>query len=361
MSRTTFFESLASPERTSRTDTRIHKDTNTHLMTLSTCAQPLQQMEEKDRNSHDALLARQERVSSDGTVQTQQTVRGKRKSALEAKCRLQTPPTAPRPDPKRFIRVEILDAKTREQLCFLDKVEPHSTIGEIKSLFHKLYPHWYPARQALKLDPRGKSLRDEEVLQSLPVGTTATMFFKDLGPQLGWTMVFLAEYLGPLLTYLLFYFRVPYIYSHSFAFTSSPHPVVRLACVCHTIHYIKRLVETIFVHRFSHGTMPLRTIVWNCAYYWGFSAWLAYYINHPLYTPPSYGDLQINYALAIFVMCELGNFSIHLTLNSLKNVALYTLLGFIQMSIWAKGKHKAYSREFKDYPALRMAIIPLIL
>lgn len=24
----------------------------------------------------------------------------------------------------------------------------------------------------------------------------------------------------------------------------------------------------------------------NCAYYWGFSAWLAYYINHPLYTPP---------------------------------------------------------------------------
>uniref|UniRef100_A0AAV2L2M8 Very-long-chain enoyl-CoA reductase n=1 Tax=Knipowitschia caucasica TaxID=637954 RepID=A0AAV2L2M8_KNICA len=304
-----------------------------------------------------------------------------------------------------FFEVEILDAKTKEQLCFLDKVEPHSTIGEIKSLFHKLYPHWYPARQALTLHPR-KSLRDDEVLQSLPVGTTATMFFKDLGPQLGWTMVFLAEYLGPLLTYLLFYFRVPYIYSQGFAFTSSPHPVVTLACACHTCHYIKRLVETIFVHRFSHGTMPLRTIVWNCAYYWGFSAWLAYYINHPLYTPPSYGDQQINYALAVFVMCELGNFSIHLTLNRLKNgarnrtfpgptknpftwlyffvscpnytyevgtwvgfsvmtqcvpVALFALLGFIQMTIWAKGKHKAYSREFKDYPSLRMAIIPLIL
>lgn len=42
-------------------------------------------------------------------------------------------------------------------------------------------------------------------------------------------------------------------------------------------------------------------------------------------------------------------------------VAFYTLLGFIQMSIWAKGKHRAYSREFKDYPSLRMAIIPLIL
>ncbi|XP_018553763.1 very-long-chain enoyl-CoA reductase [Lates calcarifer] len=309
-----------------------------------------------------------------------------------------------------FFEVEVLDANTREQLCFLDKVEPHSTIGDIKSLFHKSYPHWYPARQALKLDPKGKLLRDDEILQNLPVGTTATMYFRDLGPQLGWTMVFLAEYIGPLLTYLLFYFRVPYIYSHRYALTSSPHPVVTLACACHTFHYMKRLIETIFVHRFSHGTMPLRTIVRNCAYYWGFSAWLAYYINHPLYTPPckfQYGELQVNYALVIFVMCELGNFSIHLTLNNLRGdgprgrryptptknpftwlfffvscpnytyevgawvsfsimtqclpVAFYTLLGFIQMTIWAKGKHKAYSREFKDYPSLRMAIIPLLL
>lgn len=35
----------------------------------------------------------------------------------------------------------------------------------------------------------GKSLRDDEILQNLPVGTTATMYFKDLGPQLGWTTV----------------------------------------------------------------------------------------------------------------------------------------------------------------------------
>lgn len=43
------------------------------------------------------------------------------------------------------------------------------------------------------------------------------------------------------------------------------------------------------------------------------------------------------------------------------SVAFYTLLGFIQMTIWAKGKHRAYIREFKDYPSLRVAIIPLIL
>ncbi|KAJ4922908.1 hypothetical protein JOQ06_026199 [Pogonophryne albipinna] len=126
-----------------------------------------------------------------------------------------------------FFEVRVLNGKTKEHLCFLDKVEPYSTIGDIKSLFHKSYPHWYPARQALSLDPKDKSLRDEDILQNLPVGTTATMYFRDLGPQIGWTMVFLAECIGPLLTYLLFYFRVPYIYSHRYALTSSPHQVVR--------------------------------------------------------------------------------------------------------------------------------------
>ncbi|XP_018609224.1 very-long-chain enoyl-CoA reductase-like isoform X3 [Scleropages formosus] len=218
-----------------------------------------------------------------------------------------------------FFEVEILDPKTKAQLCFLDKVEPHATVAEIKCLLHKCYPKWYPARQALKLDPKGKTLKDDEILENLPVGTTATMYFKDLGPQLGWTMVFLAEYIGPLFIYLLFYFRLPYIYSPKYTFTSSPYPVVPLACLCHSFHYVKRLIETIFVHRFSHGTMPLRSMVKNCLYYWGFAAWLAYYINHPLYTPPSYGNRQIYYALILFLLCEAGNFSINLALNNLKS------------------------------------------
>ncbi|KAK2513973.1 hypothetical protein Q9966_015938 [Columba livia] len=218
----------------------------------------------------------------------------------------------------KHYEVEILDARTREKLCFLDKVEPNATVAEIKSLFNKAYPQWYPARQSLRLDPKGRSLRDEDVLQTLPVGTTATFYFRDLGAQISWVTVFLTEYAGPLLIYLLFYFRVPFLYGPRYDFTASRHHVVHLACACHSFHYVKRLLETLFVHRFSHGTMPLRNIFKNCTYYWGFAAWMAYYINHPLYTPPAYGDEQVKLALAVFLFCQLGNFSIHVALRNLR-------------------------------------------
>uniref|UniRef100_A0A670K7F0 Very-long-chain enoyl-CoA reductase n=1 Tax=Podarcis muralis TaxID=64176 RepID=A0A670K7F0_PODMU len=218
----------------------------------------------------------------------------------------------------KYYEVEILDAKTREKLCFLDKVEPNATVIEIKNLFTKSHPQWYPARQSLRLDPKGKSLKDEDILQNLPVGTTATLYFRDLGAQISWVTVFLTEYAGPLLIYLLFYFRVPFIYGHKYDFTSSKYSVVHLACICHSFHYVKRLLETLFVHRFSHGTMPLRNIFKNCTYYWGFAAWMAYYINHPLYTPPAYGHEQVKLALIIFLFCQLGNFSIHIALRNLR-------------------------------------------
>lgn len=35
----------------------------------------------------------------------------------------------------------------------------------------------------------GKSLKDEDILQKLPVGTTATLYFRDLGAQISWVTV----------------------------------------------------------------------------------------------------------------------------------------------------------------------------
>ncbi|KTF84937.1 hypothetical protein cypCar_00022582 [Cyprinus carpio] len=113
-----------------------------------------------------------------------------------------------------IFQVEILDSKTKEQLCFLDKASRFCLLTINDSVCctqPKLNdPKWYPARQAMSLDPilsfrflEGKALRDDDVLQNLAVGTSATLYFRDLGPQLGWTMVFLTEYMGPLLICLL--------------------------------------------------------------------------------------------------------------------------------------------------------------
>ncbi|KAF3700076.1 Very-long-chain enoyl-CoA reductase [Channa argus] len=320
--------------------------------------------------------------------------------ALEAKNANGAEPEkkpAPRPKPKPpkkarrivYFEVEIVDLKTKEKLLLLDKVEPTATVLDIKALFHKSCnmrrikslslltdPQWHPARQSLRLDPKAKSLRDEDVLQTLPVGTTTSFYFSDLGPQVTWGTVFLTECAGPLIIYLMFYFRLPFIYAPKYDFTSSKHWVVQ-------------------------------NIFKNCGYYWCSAAWMAYYINHPLYTTPYYGLQQVHTGLYIFLFCQVGNFSIHVALRNLKSsgsktkkipyptknpftwifwlvscpnytyelgswigftvmtqcvpVAFFTLVAFIQMTVWAKGKHRSYLKEFRDYPTLRSSILPFIL
>ncbi len=42
--------------------------------------------------------------------------------------------------------------------------------------------------------------------------------------------------------------------------TPPPPPLPSIAMVCWAIHYIKRILETLFVHRFSHNTMPIMNL-----------------------------------------------------------------------------------------------------
>ena len=62
------------------------------------------------------------------------------------------------------------------------------------------------------MDKKGKSLGDSSTLSDLSLPNDCTLYFKDLGPQVAWTTVFLAEYAGPLFIYLLFYIRPSCIY-----------------------------------------------------------------------------------------------------------------------------------------------------
>ena len=145
----------------------------------------------------------------------------------------------------------------------------------------------------------------------------------------------------------------------------------------------------------------------NCSYYWGFAFYIAYYVNHPLYTEPYFGKMQVYLGLVGFILAELGNFSIHLALRNLRPAGtrerkipqptgnpftlmfnfvscpnyyyetlswifftimiqclpagLFTVAGFYQMAVWALGKHRNYKKEFAKYPKNRKAIVPFLL
>ena len=51
--------------------------------------------------------------------------------------------------------------------------------------------------------------------------------------------------------------------------------------------------------------MPIRNLMKNCSYYWGFAAYVAYFVNHPLYTAPPEWMSLVCFALA--VLAQLSN------------------------------------------------------
>ncbi|XP_043499424.1 very-long-chain enoyl-CoA reductase [Polistes fuscatus] len=300
------------------------------------------------------------------------------------------------------MELEILTAKSSKSIATIT-VNLSTTIGAIKKQLYELKKAPYIQRQSLRLDAKGKALADSETVKSLSLRVGDKLYYKDLGPQIGWKTVFLVEYAGPLIVYLWLYQR-PWLF-YGDVVSTKVDCTVNCAAICWTIHYAKRLLETLFVHRFSHATMPLRNLFKNCSYYWLFAMYVAYHVNHPLYTPPS--KLYFYVGLVTFAFCELGNLFIHLALRDLRPpgstvrkipvatgnlwtllfnfvscpnytyeigswigftimtsclpAGLFTLAGAYQMTMWALGKHRAYKKEFSQYPKVRKAIFPFIL
>lgn len=59
----------------------------------------------------------------------------------------------------------------------------------MKTQVHKLKKALYPDRQSIRLETRGKSLKDEETLEKLNIRDGGKLYVKDLGPQIGWKTV----------------------------------------------------------------------------------------------------------------------------------------------------------------------------
>ncbi|CAN1257559.1 Very-long-chain enoyl-CoA reductase [Linum perenne] len=183
---------------------------------------------------------------------------------------------------------------------------------------------FYPSRQrlTLPLPPGSKAkptvLNSGKSLKEYIDGNsdTLTVVFKDLGPQVSYRTLFFFEYLGPLVLYPVFYYFNVYEFL-GYKGERVIHPVQTYAMYYWCFHYFKRIMETFFIHSFSHATSPLSNVFRNCAYYWTFGCAIAYYVNHPLYTPVS--DLQMKIGFGFGVLCQISNFYCHILLSNLRS------------------------------------------
>ncbi len=316
-------------------------------------------------------------------------------------------------------------------LATLDLDKDKATLGTLKQTFAKTTKNKYAVtRQEWRILPEqqqedggkkkgGKGVLklkgDEallvELLADLGVQVKGNqdvcLYFKDLGPQIEYSTVFFWEYFGPLVIYPLFFLYPKYFYADGGekGENQDQHALAqKVACAYWVFHYAKRIFETFFVHTFSHATMPIRNLVKNCSYYWGFSALVSYFINHPKYTAVS--ESVVYPAFACAMACQLANFYCHVLLTRLRangekgykiprgvlfeyitcpnytaeilgwfffNVGTRSLMGYLfmcagayQMLLWALAKHKRLKKLFDGkegrmkYPKRYVMLPPLV-
>ena len=237
-----------------------------------------------------------------------------------------------------LVEVEIVNKLTSEKMCVLERVPSTTAIAELKDMFERKYTNYYPSRQSFSIrdpsqDKKGcvQYLSDSDTLVGLNLTNECTIYFEDLGSQIGWRTVFLAQYFPPIIIYLIFYLNLPYQYIWSDYATASrkdKYDAVFLACVCYCGHFSRRVLEVIFLHKFNpYTTMRAMRLTKNCLFYWGTTFLVAYYINHPMYTSPAYGFTQTYVCFALFWLLQFGIISIHYVFRATKCPSSFSIDG----------------------------------
>ncbi|KAI8630986.1 3-oxo-5-alpha-steroid 4-dehydrogenase-domain-containing protein [Xylariaceae sp. FL1651] len=258
-------------------------------------------------------------------------------------------------------------------------------------------------------------LRDQESVMK-----HGEIMVKDLGKQISWRLVYLCEYLGPLLFHPLFLGvrnqLYPAVYPYLQGIVPAPTPAAasgalspaqQAAFAMIMAHFVKRELEVLFVHKFSANTMPAAFIVRNSFFYWVFAGLLgALEIYAPFSPAARAGGLLSSplniLGLALYVVGELCNANVHWYLSTLRkpgetarkipnglgfnlvtcpnymfeiiawigvilvtrspSLVVFITIGSYFMYIWAWGKEKAYRRQFGDkYKKKRSVMLPGLL
>lgn len=143
---------------------------------------------------------------------------------------------------------------------------------------------------------------------------------------MAWRTVYVVEYFGPILFHLLvvnirpyIYLIPPYVYKDE---TETPiTPVQWLLFALFQLHFAKRELETMFLHKFSANTMPAFNIFRNSAFYWLLAGLLSAY---DIYAPQSLSARQelgpLDYfGIALYACGEVCNFIVHKHLSTLRS------------------------------------------
>ena len=247
-------------------------------------------------------------------------------------------------------------------------------------------------QQRLWYDQDGKKVVLEVDKKLDESGVTEATFIemKDLGKQLPFRMVYITEYVGPLVLYALTYFI-------ACATRGELSCKIHIAFVMWIIHYVKRILETIFIHEFGDMTMPVFNLFKNCTYYYSFALAVGINVNFfDVYNPP----VIVAFGLIGMIVSIISNGYCHWILKHLRppgtqiwampkgflfdyitcpnyfceimtwiffnimvglNIAgiAFSCCGIWQMLQWANERHNKYKKMFPDYPN-RWVLFPFI-
>lgn len=121
----------------------------------------------------------------------------------------------------------------------------------------------------------------------------------------------LVSYSGALFVFL----AVTILRGGGTTFAQAPLGMAGVATCLWCCHFVRRIAECLWVHRYANRRVPLSDGFGEYAYYWGFSAWNAWSLGANASAPM---DLVGFFGVLLFVLGETGNSWAHLKLRALR-------------------------------------------